>query len=164
LLIEGFHATGGQTGRPLFVSAGRCLNRKPHLGIIQDMAILILLPVFLSFILMAAHFLRWGNWWIVGLCLAAPLLLILRRWWTARLVQVLLILGALEWLRTMYVIMEIRMALGAPWERMAMIIGGVALFTVLSGGVFLTGRLRRIYGLRREPADFEVLPAAGAPQ
>src|SRR3954468_24234777 len=41
-------------------------------------------------------------------------------------------LGALEWLRTTYVIRANRIEDGREWHRMAIILGGVALFTFLS--------------------------------
>jgi hypothetical protein len=133
-----------------------CLHLQPEgqMGIIMDMIVLILLvPVFLSFLLLGAHFLRANDLVLVGVCLAAPLVLVFRRWWAARAVQVLLILGALEWVWTMYRIMEVRMAMGMPWGRMAMIMGGVALFTVGSAGVFLIRRVGRVYFRDHEQPD-----------
>ena len=74
-----------------------------------------------------------------------PLLLLLRRSWVPRLFQVLLGLGALEWLRTLYVFASMRVAFEQPWGRLALILGGVALLTALSALVFLNRRLRARY-------------------
>jgi hypothetical protein len=106
------------------------------------------LPVILSFLLLGAHFLRSGHTVIAAACAALPLLLLLRRAWVPRLVQVLLLLAALEWLRTLYLLAAMRIAWGEPWGRMALILGGVALLTALSALVFrnraLTARYREV--------------------
>jgi hypothetical protein len=41
-----------------------------------------------------------------------------------------------------------RAAAGAPYLRMALILGAVALFTLLAALVFRNARVRRFYGLR----------------
>lgn len=104
-------------------------------------------PVVLSFLLLAAHFYRAGLPLLTVACLGLPLLLPVRRPWVPRTFQVLLLLGALEWLRTLYVFAAMRIAFDQPWGRLAIILGAVALFTALSGLVFQGARLRARYGL-----------------
>jgi hypothetical protein len=104
-----------------------------------------LLPVILSLLLLAAHFYRAGQVVVTALCLALPLLLLLRKSWVPRLFQVLLVLGALEWLRALYGFAAMRIAFGEPWTRLALILGAVALFTGLSGLVFRNRSLRDRY-------------------
>jgi len=106
------------------------------------MNVLRLLPVILSFLLLAAHFYRMGLLSFAVLCVALPFLLFLRQAWVPRLLQVLLLLGALEWLRALYGFAAMRIAFGEPWLRLAIILGAVALFTGLSGLVFRNGKLR----------------------
>lgn len=91
-----------------------------------------LVPVFLSFLLLAAHFSRAGSPILVVLALGAPLLLLVRTPWAARVVQAALVLGALEWVRTTLAIAGRRMEAGEPWLRMAIILGAVTLFTLYS--------------------------------
>ena len=109
------------------------------------MNFLRLLPVFISLLLLAAHFLRAGQIILV----VAPLLffipLLFRNTWVPRLIQLVLLLGAVEWLRTLYNVAQIRMDMGMPWTRMAIILGAVALFTALSGLVFRSKALRKRY-------------------
>jgi len=95
-----------------------------------------LLPAILSCLLLGAHFYRAGLPLLMVFCAAAPLLLLLRRPWVPRLFQALLALGALEWLRTLYLFAAEREAFGQPWTRLAVILGAVALFTALSALVF----------------------------
>jgi hypothetical protein len=111
------------------------------------MAFLRLLPVVLAVLLLGAHFYRAG--WVVltGLCVAMLLLLFLRKPWVPRLFQAVLLLGSVEWFRTLYVLGAIRIAWDEPWTRLALILGGVALFTALSGLVFQFRRLKAFYGL-----------------
>ena len=104
-----------------------------------------LLPVVLSLILLAAHFYRAGYTALTVLCVALPCLLLLRKAWIPRLFQVLLALGALEWLRALYGFAAMRIAFGEPWTRLAVILGAVALFTGLSGLVFRTKKLADFY-------------------
>ena len=104
-----------------------------------------LTPVILSFLLLAAHFLRAGYPVATTLCIAVLLLLLIRRAWIPRLFQVLLVVGALEWLRALYFFAAMRIAWDQPWTRLAVILGSVALFTAFSGLVFQSRRLRHFY-------------------
>lgn len=110
-----------------------------------------LLPVILSFLLLAAHFYRAGNVIVTGICVAALFLLFLRKSWVPRLFQVLLVLGALEWLRALYFFASMRIAFNEPWTRLAIILGAVALFTAASGLVFRNRSVRDRY--RTEKID-----------
>ena len=57
----------------------------------------------------------------------------------------MMLAGALEWVLTIQTIVEIRQMMGMPYERMVMILGGVALFTALSGLLLETrGRKNRL--------------------
>ena len=112
------------------------------------MNLLRLIPVVLSYLLLGAHFYRSGQVVLAVLCVAVLLLLFLRKSWVPRLLQALLLLGALEWLRTLYFIASIRMALEQPWTRLAIILGAVALFTALSGLVFNSKAVRARYGTK----------------
>lgn len=109
------------------------------------MNFLRLLPVIVSFALLAAHFYRAELSVLVGLCAFLPLLLFLRRPWVPQLFQGLLVIGALEWLRTLYMLAAIRIGFDQPWGRLALILGAVALFTALSGLVFNGRSLRAFY-------------------
>jgi hypothetical protein len=109
------------------------------------MNVLKLLPAILSFLLLAAHFYRAGLVPLSALCIALPFLLFLRQAWIPRLFQVLLALGALEWLRALYGFAAMRIAFGEPWTRLAIILGMVALFTGLSGLVFRSKKLREYF-------------------
>lgn len=112
-----------------------------------------LLPVILSFLLLSAHFYRAGQLPLVVMCAAAPLLLLLRKPWVPRLFQALLVLGALEWLRSLYALAALRIAFEQPWTRLAVILVTVALLTALSGLAFRSRGLRNWFGLERQAVE-----------
>lgn len=98
-----------------------------------------LLPAILSALVLGAHASR--NGWplvVVALLAATPLLLIARRLWAVRVVQAVLVLGALEWVRTLMRLTAVRQAHGMPYERMAWILGAVAAVCLV--GAWLVGR------------------------
>lgn len=115
------------------------------------MRALLFIPVVLSLLLLAAHFLRYGH----DLGVVAPLILIgllfVRKAWVARVIQVALVLGAIEWARTLYELVQVRVALGAPVARMAVILAIVMAVTATSAFLFQTNAMRRIYGFDRGP-------------
>ena len=112
------------------------------------MNLLRLIPVILSFLLLAAHFYRSGLVVLTVICVALLFLLFIRESWIPRLFQFLLILGALEWLRSLYYFAAMRIAWDQPWTRLAIILGAVALFTALSGLVFSNKAVRATYGTK----------------
>ena len=111
------------------------------------MNILKLLPVVFSFLLLAAHFLRAGLIPLVAIVLLLPFLLFIRQIWVARFMQITLVLGALEWLRTLLLLIDIRDEAGQPWTRLAIIIGLVAALTGFSSLIFQCKSLKVRYKL-----------------
>ena len=110
---------------------------------------LLILPVVLSALLQAAHLFRFLG--PVGVVALLPLaLLASRRRAAARVLQVLLVAGALEWLRATAVFASERIAMGQPFGRLVAILGGVALFTALSALVFQAPPLARRYAPANE--------------
>ena len=93
-----------------------------------------------SSLLICAHFLRAGWYPLILPGLAFPLLLLFRKTWATRIVQVLLVLAAAEWIRTLVMIAGQRRANGEPWTRMAIILGFVALVTAASALVLKVER------------------------
>jgi hypothetical protein len=109
--------------------------------------VLLYIPVVLSLVVLGAHFMRYGNWIGVFGSLLVIALLFVRRPWAARAIQVVLLLGALEWAHTLYELVQIRAAHGQPFMRMAVIIGVVQTVTLLSALLFQVPDFKRIYGL-----------------
>lgn len=111
--------------------------------------VLLFVPVVLSMVVLGAHFLRDGASAGVFVCLLLIGLLFVRRPWVARVVQVALVLGALEWLRTMYVLAQIRALHGQPYGRMLVILGVVMAVTLCSALLFQSQTMKRVYTFKQ---------------
>jgi len=105
-----------------------------------------LFPVLLSAVLMAAHLSRHGALLLALVALFLPAMLLVRRPWVPWVMQVALVLAALEWVRTGVTLGRERIALGEPWARMAIILVAVAAVTMLSALVFRLRAVRAHYG------------------
>ena len=107
-----------------------------------------LIPVILSALLLGAHFSRAGLAPLALILVVFPAVLLLKRPWVARLTQVVLLLGAIEWVRTLVVLVGQRRDLGQSWGRLAVILGAVALFTLASALPFsLSSAVRKRFRL-----------------
>ena len=113
---------------------------------------LLCTPVVLSLVVLGAHFMRYDNWIAVYGVAMLLVLMFVRRPWVARLLQLVLVIGAFEWLRTLYGLARFRIAQDQPFVRMAVILGVVAAVTLGSALLFQTPSLRKTYRLdRRTP-------------
>ena len=107
-----------------------------------------LTPVVSSLLMLNAHFFRAGWLPLVLLYLFLVGLLFVRRSWVARLIQISLIIGSIEWIRTLMMYVTARQAMGQPWTRLVLILGAVVLFTALSSLVFQSRTLKVRYKLK----------------
>ena len=110
------------------------------------MIALVLIPSFLSALLLAAHFFRNAQLGFVLICCCLPWLLLARRMWAVRLLQIMLMIGALEWVRTLLQIRAERIDEGREWQRMAIILGAVGGWTALSALLLFFPLVRRTFG------------------
>jgi len=108
--------------------------------------VLLYTPVVLSLLVLGAHFMRYDN--TVGVVISVALigLLLVRKAWVARAVQLALLLGALEWVLTVYRLVQMRTAMGEPVTRMVAILGIVIAVTAVSALLFETRTMRQVYG------------------
>ena len=111
------------------------------------MVILYLITPVIGFLLLAAHFFRSENLLVASVCFLATFLVFVRRPWAAYAMQVFLVLGSVEWLRSTVSFILARSASGEPFQRLAIILGSVTLFTALSALVFRSSKLRIYFGL-----------------
>lgn len=91
------------------------------------------IPALLCGAILGAHFLRQGSLLAPLICLALPAAaLILRRDWALASTRLLLWTGAALWLLNGFRMAQGRIERGEPWQRMALILGSVAVLTALS--------------------------------
>ncbi|MGB5103694.1 MAG: hypothetical protein WBO04_10315 [Steroidobacteraceae bacterium] len=100
----------------------------------------LLAPPVLALLLLAAHFYRAGLVVPATASLVLVALLFIRGRWASLALQVALVLGTLEWLRTAWALASHRAALGQPYGRLLVILGIVA---VLTAAAALAVRARR---------------------
>jgi hypothetical protein len=84
-------------------------------------------------LLLGSHFLRWGNFAMMALCLAAPLLFFWKSRWSLMLLQLLAYSAAGTWIGIAIQLVRLRQQWGQPWTATAVILGAVTLFTLLAG-------------------------------
>ena len=109
------------------------------------MKAVFLILVVLCLLVLGAHFLRYGNAVGVAFSLAPITLLFVQKPWAARVVQAVLILGAIEWALTFYELVQMRLALGMPAMRMAVILAAVIFVTAASGLLFETRTMKQVF-------------------
>lgn len=114
------------------------------------MKYLKLIPIILCFILLAAHFSRAGMMMLAIISLILPFLLFIKKSVIARILQLSLILGALEWVRIMIVYAQERIYLGEPYIRLVLILSTVALFTAASSLIFQSKSIKEVYKLNKK--------------
>ena len=101
-------------------------------------AVRVALPV-LALLLLAAHFYRAGVYPLVVATVALAGLVLVPRPWAGPMLGLVLLFGALEWLRTAWVLATLRDSMGLPSGRLLAILGAVALFTLVSAFVAWRG-------------------------
>lgn len=95
-----------------------------------------------ALLLLAAHFFRAGLMPLAVLPAMLIALLFVRTTWAVRVLQAVLALGALEWLRTAWVFAAARAAQGQPYGRLLAILGAVAAVTAIAALLLSRSALR----------------------
>jgi hypothetical protein len=108
-------------------------------------AALLAVPA-LALLLLAAHFFHARAGLVSAICILLIALLFVPRAWAGRVLQVVLALGAIEWILTAYTLAQVRMQHGDPYVRLVVILGGVALLTAVSATLFQHPAMRARFG------------------
>ena len=96
-------------------------------------------------LLLGAHFLRAGNFLLVALCLATPLLFLYKKRRSLILLQFAAYCATASWLWTAFRLVEFRRQMGRPWTAAAVILGAVALLTLVAGLLMNSRCMRERY-------------------
>jgi len=89
-----------------------------------------LTPLILSVVFMIAHFMRAENTGAVAVTAVVPLMLLLKKRWATKIVQLFLLVGAAIWFESTMKFVLIRQDTGQPWLRLVLILGVVASLSV----------------------------------
>lgn len=104
-----------------------------------------IIPFVVACLLLGAHFLRQGSLPLVGVCLLVPLLLFVKKRWALNMLRVFAYGSAAIWLYATITLVRHRMAVGAPWTRMSLILLGVTAFTLLAATLISSDVLKKRY-------------------
>ena len=107
-----------------------------------------LLPPIISLLLLSAHFSKLNMMLLSFIFIGLPFLLFIKKKWSARIIYILLIIGSLEWIRTIFHYVNQRQSVGEPYFRLIIIIGVVAIFTAFSTLVFRNSKLKERYNIQ----------------
>ncbi|MBF0502925.1 MAG: hypothetical protein HQM09_22510 [Candidatus Riflebacteria bacterium] len=118
------------------------------------MFVVVSFPIVVSCWLIAAHFLRDGNFFLVLACFFAPGLLLFEERWAARTLQIGLFLASFEWIHTLIDLVMMRMMDQQPFIRLALILGTVAAWTFGSALLFQLPVMKK---------RFELMPPSAPP-
>jgi hypothetical protein len=99
----------------------------------------------IAFGLVGAHFFRAGSYALVGLCLILPLLLLYKNRWSLIVLQCAAYAASLVWVVAALELVQMRQQMGRPWTTAAIILGAVALLTLLAGLLLNSRVLRQRY-------------------
>jgi hypothetical protein len=102
-------------------------------------------PVIVAAALICAHFFRAGSYALAALCLVLPLLLLYRSRWSLIVLQCAAYAASLVWITAALELVQMRQQMGRPWTAAAIILGTVALFTVIAGLLLNARSLRQRY-------------------
>ena len=130
---------------------------RPDSSMLAPMFALLLTPAVLSSLVLAAHFLRRGQVLPFVFCFAAVAFAFVRQPWARRVWQGFLGIGVLVWVGALASVVRERMHDGQHWHRPALILGGVAAFTLIAALLLEHRRVYDRYDRSRDAA------AAGAP-
>ncbi|MBE0624685.1 MAG: hypothetical protein IH606_07735 [Burkholderiales bacterium] len=106
-------------------------------------------------LLLGAHFLRAGNLAMMTLCLAVPLLFFWRQRWSLIVLQVLAYAACASWVAVALQLVQLRQQTGQPWAVAALILGAVALLSLLAGLLLNSGAMRARYAGGEAPEEID---------
>jgi hypothetical protein len=116
------------------------------------LAALLALPL-LALLLLAAHLVHAGAMPLAALAILLAGLLVVRRPWAARALQVVLAVAVIEWILTTVGLAQQRLRHDEPYVRLAVILGSVTVFTALAAAVFQHPVLRAYFGQAAQAVD-----------
>ncbi|MCB0283151.1 MAG: hypothetical protein H6627_04650 [Calditrichae bacterium] len=104
-----------------------------------------LIPAIISYLIVAAHFFRNGQWVLTILFFIAPFFLIIKKDWILKSIQWLLYAAALNWVFVTYGFVYHRVVSGDPWQRLILIMLGVLAFMIFSAVLLNSKKVKISY-------------------
>ena len=99
-----------------------------------------------SLVLLGAHFSRMNFPLILSIiALLAPFLFFYKKKISITILQAILFIGTLEWIRAAFYYIQQRVDLGTPWLRLAVILGIIIIFTGYSAWILNSKDIKNRY-------------------
>ena len=89
--------------------------------------------IVLAALLLGAHFLRESNFVLMAVCVAAPLLFLWKKRSSLIALQLMAYAAAATWTVVAFRLAEVRQQTGRSWTAAVVILGAVAMFTLVAG-------------------------------
>lgn len=105
---------------------------------------ILILPI-VSSVLLAAHFSRIQLDWLAVIAILFPLILLIKRKWILRIYQIYLVGGAIIWTERLLHLRKIRIEEGNPWIRLVIILGAIALISLVSAFLLQNKKVQKTY-------------------
>lgn len=99
----------------------------------------------INFITFAAHFSRAGMGLLSILVLILPFILLYKKKISLQIVQAVMVLAGIEWIRTAYQYITQRMDTGEPWLRLSMILSVVIISAFWSAFLLNCDQIKDTY-------------------
>lgn len=101
--------------------------------------------IIIASLILGAHFMKASNYLLTLVYIIAPFILLIKERWSLIALQALMYIGGGVWISTIIVIAQERILYGQPWSRMALILGAIALFTILAGLLLNSPKVKEKY-------------------
>ncbi len=101
--------------------------------------------IIIASLMLGAHFMRDSHLLLTLVCILTPFILLIKERWSLIVLQALMYIGGCVWISTLIGIAQRRILSGEPWSRMAYILGAIALFTILSGLLLNSPKVKEKY-------------------
>ena len=101
--------------------------------------------VAVSFLMLAAHFSRIDNTYLMLLSLLIPFLLFIKKRIMLIAIQILSYLASIAWFYSLYGYVQQRIEMDTAWGKLAIIISIIAIFTAISGFLLNSDIIKKKY-------------------
>jgi len=108
-----------------------------------------------SYLLLAAHALRGGDWGLVVFMLGCAGLVFIRERWVGYVTSVVLCLGAFMWVNKGADLLNLRINTGGDWTRLILILGALFAMTLFSAAFACSRSGHRVFKYNKEQGWFK---------
>ena len=106
---------------------------------------ILLIPIFFSYLLVAAHFYRRGNSFLTLIIICIPLVLFFKKRFSIYIIQTGLIVSIVVWIKTFIFLNNIYTRYNMPFTKTGIILSGVIIVSALSILILRLKIFKKVY-------------------